>query len=322
MADHVRWGILGAAKFAREFMGPALNAAPNGRLAAVATQTPEKAAHFQSTYPGIRVHRRYAALLADPDIDAVYIPLPNSMHVEWTKKAIEAGKHVLVEKPIAMKASEIDELISLRNKSGKLVAEAYMIVHHPQWIQVKQLIAEGAIGPLSHIDAQFMFKLADFGNIRGQSELGGGALRDIGVYPFGAARFVTGLAPTDVAARIKWHNGVDVRSNVWANFGGASFSAMLAIECDPYQEMSFHGPNGSIRVTTPFNASVYAEPTVILQKGLTQTVFRYGNARQYDIQVSNFNNSVLTGAPYQCPLEFSVGTQAMIDAVFKAAQRG
>jgi hypothetical protein len=138
------------------------------------------------------VHSSYEALLADPSIDAVYIPLPNHMHVEWTLKALQAGKHVLTEKPIALRAGEIDQIIAERDRTGLLAAEAYMIVHHPQWQRAKEWLEAGEIGTLRHVDAAFSFHLTDMENIRNRPDTGGGSLRDIGVYTFGSARFVTG----------------------------------------------------------------------------------------------------------------------------------
>ena len=173
--EPVRWGIRGAAKFAREFMGPAIHAARGAQLAAVATRDVTKAEAFAAFCPGLRVHDSYDALLDDPEIDAVYIPLPNHMHVEWTLKALAAGKHVLCEKPITMHASEFDQLIAARDASGKLAAEAYMIVHHPQWQHGRQLVAVGAIGRVRHVTGAFSFdNRTDVGNIRNKAETGGG----------------------------------------------------------------------------------------------------------------------------------------------------
>jgi predicted dehydrogenase len=167
--SNVRWGILGAAKFAREFMGPALTLAPGGHVAALATSDAAKAEPFRTFAPGLRVHGSYEALLADPEIDAVYIPLPNGLHVEWALKAMAAGKHVLCEKPMAMQSSDFDQLISARDAAGVLAAEAFMIVFHPQWQRARQLLAEGAIGRLWRIDGAFSFNNRDAGNIRNQA---------------------------------------------------------------------------------------------------------------------------------------------------------
>ena len=188
----VRWGILGAAKFAAEHMGPAIHMAGGAVLAGLATSDPAKAAPFLALQPGLTVYDDYDALLADPSIDAVYVPLPNHIHVEWTLKALAAGKHVLTEKPITMEAAEFDQLIAARDKAGRLAAEAYMIVHHPQWQTARDLVADGAIGQLMHVRGAFCYNnAADPGNIRNRPETGGGSIRDIGVYTMGSTRFVS-----------------------------------------------------------------------------------------------------------------------------------
>ena len=162
--------------------------------------------------PEIEIYRSYEELLADDRINAVYIPLTNSMHVDWTIRAIKSGKHVLCEKPIAMRAKEIDELIKLRNTTGLLVAEAYMIVHHPQWIKAKEIVQSGVLGDLIQVDAVFSYNnQADLENIRNNSNMGGGGLPDIGVYTLGSVRFVTDQEPAAIRhVDIKYENGVDV----------------------------------------------------------------------------------------------------------------
>ncbi|MCH1531893.1 MAG: Gfo/Idh/MocA family oxidoreductase, partial [Planktomarina temperata] len=179
----IRWGILGASKFAREHMGPAIHAAKGAVLSAVASRTPQSVAPFKDFAAGCRAVMGYDALIADPDIDAIYIPLPHHMHVEWTVKALNAGKHVLAEKPIAMQADDFDRLIAARDASGLLAAEAYMIVHHPQWQRARQMVADGAIGRVIHITGGFSYDNSDDPqNIRNQAATGGGGMRDIGVY--------------------------------------------------------------------------------------------------------------------------------------------
>jgi predicted dehydrogenase len=318
----VRWGILGAAKFARNTMGPALALAPGGHVAALATADAAKAQPFREFAPGLRVHASYDALLADPAIDAIYIPLPNSLHVEWSLKALRAGKHVLCEKPMAMHAREFDELIAARDAAGKLCAEGFMIVHHPQWQRVRQLLANGAIGRLWRIDGAFSFNNRDEGNIRNQAALGGGGLRDIGVYVLGSARFATSLEPTDVRAHIEWEHGVDVYAALSARFAavdagqavGADYVCFTSIRMHPRQEMTFHGDAGVLRVAVPFNAAVFGEARLELHRGSETVVERWPAVNQYELQVAAFNRSVRDGVPYPCPLEFSRGTQVAIDA--------
>ncbi|SMX43196.1 Gfo/Idh/MocA family protein [Maliponia aquimaris] len=321
MADHVRWGILGAAKFAREHMGPAIHMARRGNLAALATSSADKAAPFVQRVPGLRVYLDYEALLADPEIDAVYIPLPNHMHVHW---ALEAGKHVLVEKPLAMQASEFDAVIAKRNETGLLAAEAYMIVHHPQWQKASQLYQKGAIGKLIRVSAAFSYdNRTDSDNIRNRPDTGGGAIPDIGVYIYGSIRFVTGEEPQEIlSARIQRENGVDVWSHITARFPSFHYTGVVSMRMAPWQEMLFHGEEGVMRLTAPFNAQVYGEARVMVQsRDLVETAYRFPADNHYVHQVEAFNVSVLDGAAYPCPLEFSRGTQAMIDMVW-AKERG
>jgi len=318
MSD-VRWGILGAAKFAREFMGPALTLAPGGHVAALATSDPTKAEPFRAFAPDVRVHGSYDALLADPDIDAVYIPLPNRLHVEWSVKAMQAGKHVLCEKPVAMQASDFDALIAARDSAGVLAAEAFMIVHHPQWQRARQLLADGAVGRLWRIDGAFSFNNRDAGNIRNQAGMGGGALRDIGVYVMGGTRFATGLEATDVHARIQWENGVDVYAAISARFGEADYVSFVSIRMHPRQEITFHGDEGVLRLPVPFNARVFGEARLELHRGTETITERWPAVNHYELQAAAFNRTVREGGDYPCPLEFSRGTQAMMDAAFASA---
>jgi predicted dehydrogenase len=322
----IRWGILGAANFAKEFMAPAIHAAKGAELTALATSDPAKAAGFSAFCPGLKVHPTYEALLADPGIDAVYIPLPNHLHVEWTLKALAAGKHVLTEKPISMTAPEIDQIIAARDKSGLLAAEAYMIVHHPQWIRAKELVQSGAIGPLRHVDAAFSYNLTDMGNIRARPETGGGGIRDIGVYTFGSARFVTGGEPVSLSAQIKLDHGVDVFAQVNAMMDGPTgrftYGSMTAINMYNRQVVTFQGTKGMVRVDGgPFNANVNNIAQIELHTGgnVVQTE-RWPTANHYVLQVEAFGASVRNSTPYACPLEFTRGTQAMIDQVFAVAQ--
>lgn len=325
MAQELRWGILGAARFAREHMGPAIHAARGNRLVALATSSEANAAPFEAFCPGLDVFLDYDAMLAWDAIDAVYIPLPNSLHVEWTKKALKAGKHVLTEKPITMKASEFDELIALRDETGLLAAEAYMIVHHPQWIRVKELIETGEIGKIRHVDTAFSYdNSAETGNIRNKPETGGGGIRDIGVYTYSSVRFATGAEPVDLTARVKTENGVDTWAQVVGEMDGPTgrftYSAMTSMRLPNRQEVVFQGETGTITVSAPFNPGVFGVAAIHVrdQEGTVRTE-QWPRANHYVNQVENFARSVATGAEYPCPLEFSRGTQEMIDRVFAAA---
>lgn len=326
MADFLRWGILGAADFAAKHMGPAIHAAKGNRLVALATSTPAKAAPFEAFCPGLDVFLDYDAMLEWDAIDAVYIPLPNHMHVEWTKKAIAAGKHVLTEKPIAMVASEIDELIGLRDQSGLLVAEAYMIVHHPQWIRARDILASGEIGAVGHVDTVFSYdNREDTDNIRNRPETGGGGIRDIGVYTYSSVRFAMGAEPVALSARIRRENGVDTWAQVVGEMEGPggrfTYSAMTSMRLAPRQEVVFHGDKGTLTVSAPFNAGLFGVAEIAVRDlDGTLRIERWQEVNQYVRQVENFARTVRDGVGYPCPLEFSKGTQAMIDMVFANAE--
>ncbi len=320
----VKWGILGAAKFAREHMAPAIHAAHGAELYALATAWPDKAEGFRAFAPGIKVHESYDALLADPEVEAVYIPLPNHLHVIWTLKALAAGKHVLTEKPIALHAREVDQIINARDAAKKLAAEAYMIVFHPQWQRAKQLVEEGAIGRVTHVDAAFSYNnKEDYDNIRNKPETGGGGIRDIGVYTYGSVRYVTGAEPQELTSKIRRENGVDVWAQVFSVMQGAqgrfTYSAMTSMRLANRQEVVFQGEKGMIRVANaPFNAGVHDQAQVELHlPGGRVVTERFPGVNQYKLQVEAFCHSVRTGAAYPCPLEFVRGTQAMIDRVFQ-----
>lgn len=318
----MRWGILGAAKFALQHMGPAIHAAKGTELVALATSSADKAAPFRAFAPALHVHGSYESLLADPAVDAVYIPLPNTLHLEWSLKAIAAGKHVLTEKPMTMQAAEFDRLIAARDASGLLVAEAYMIVHHPQWQKARDLIAEGAIGTLEHVDTAFSYdNRTEPGNIRNRPETGGGGIRDIGVYTYGSVRFAAQAEPLGLEARIRRENGVDTFAQVTGEMEGPqgrfTYSALTSMRLFPRQEVVFQGTTGLIRLTAPFNAGLFGEAQVELHCGGGHSeLFRYSGVNHYVLQVEAFGRSVTEGVPYGCPLEFSRGTQAMIDTIF------
>ena len=320
MTSHINWGILGASNFARTTMGPAINEARRGRLAAVASRDADKTAPFADLAPGIEIHDSYEALLADADIDAIYIPLPNALHVHWSVLAAEAGKAVLCEKPIAMEEAEFDRLIAARDISGHLIAEAYMPVHHPQWTRARDLIQGGELGELHTVTGSFTYGLFDDANVRNSADLGGGALRDIGVYPIGTYRFATGSEPQPVWVDMVRENGVDASTWVTARDGETRFRFHVAMRTTKRQEMVFEGTKGWLRLPVPFNPEAEGEARLEMKMSDGEDkLVRFPKIRQYVNQVEAFNAQLLDGVPFACPLEFSRGTQGMIDAVFAMA---
>lgn len=316
-----RWGILGASRFAAQHMGPAIHAAKGNELVAVATSSVSKAEPFQRIAPQISVFEDYDALLESDVIDAIYVPLPNHMHVPWSVKALEAGKHVLCEKPITLKADQFEHLISARDASGKHVAEALMIAHHPQFHRAKELVQGGAIGALRHVDAVFSFNNAgDVENIRHDPTKGGGGLYDIGVYTCSAARLVSGEEPNAITlSNLQKEHGVDVYAQFAAEFSSFSMSSMVSMRLHNRQEVVFHGDMGWLKLSCPFNANVYDVSELTLETAVGQrTQERWPSVNQYVLQVENFAKTAQSGAEYPCPLEFSRGTQNMLDMIFEA----
>ena len=319
MNTSFKWGILGASKFALEQMAPAIHAAAGNSLVALATKDKEKANKFLALSDSLKIYDDYIGLLEDPDINAVYIPLPNHIHIEWAMRCLKAGKHVLCEKPISMAAGEIDRLIELRDETQLLAAEAYMVVHHPQWQLVKDFVDTGKIGELVQIDGVFSYNNADDPmNIRNQANYGGGGIPDIGVYPYGVSRFVTGCEPTKILfADIVFENGVDTWASISAQFPGFKMQAVTSMRAAPRQEMTIHGSEGFLKLSAPFNPNVFDIAQVVFRKGNEQEeIFKFPSENQYINQVEAFSLSATTAQAYKCSLEFSKGTQTMIDMVY------
>ncbi|HEY6538384.1 MAG TPA: Gfo/Idh/MocA family oxidoreductase [Candidatus Dormibacteraeota bacterium] len=251
----LRWGVLGAAHIARVAVVPAIRAA-GGAVAAVASRDPARARAWAAEIPGALACPNYQSLL-EADLDAVYLPLPNSLHLPWTLRALAAGRHVLCEKPLALSAAEGEEMERAANGAGLVLAEAVMYRYHPRWRVVRQLIEQGRIGDLRHLRGTFTFPLAPPPDIRWQSELGGGALYDVGSYLVNACRWLAG-EPTRVLARAALAHGVDLDGSVLMEFqsGEGPVSAELAYSfaATEHQVLELIGTSGSLLIPRPFTA--------------------------------------------------------------------
>ncbi|TGS11229.1 Gfo/Idh/MocA family oxidoreductase [Mesorhizobium sp. M2E.F.Ca.ET.209.01.1.1] len=320
-----RWGVLSTAKIGREQLLPAIVDSENGILSAIASRDLSKAKALGERFGARHAFGSYEELLASPDVDGVYIPLPTSQHVEWTAKAIEAGKHVLVEKPLALDAKDIPPLIKLRDQKKVLVCEAFMVVYHPQWIKVRDLIAGGAIGRLRHVQGAFSYYNVDPNNMRNKLDLGGGALPDIGVYPTVSTRFSTGKEPIRVQATIKRDKtfGTDIYSSIRADFGDFELSFYLSTQMAARQVMVFHGEKGFIEVFGPFNAGLYEHHRIELhnQNHTEAQVFRFPGTQQYRLECEAFVRAAQGGKDRVFTLEESVLNQKVIDAIFRAGEK-
>ncbi|NDW44989.1 Gfo/Idh/MocA family protein [Ruegeria sp. PrR005] len=319
-----RWGILSTAKIAREHVMPAIARSETGVIHAIASRDAGRAQAQAARFSAARWYDGYDALLSDPDVDGVYIPLPTAQHVEWAIRAAEAGKHVLCEKPIALKADQIDRVIAARDTSGRVVSEAFMVWYHPQWHKVRDLIASGAIGALRQVTGGFSYHNTDPDNMRNRLELGGGALPDIGVYPVVTTLLATGAEMRRAEARIAYSEefGTDFFARATVGFDGFDLNFHVATQMGAHQSMRFFGETGWIDVLTPFNAGLYGFDEVVLhdQKALSRQVFRFPGVNQYEAQMDAFVRAT-RGTGEVFPLEMSRGVQEVIDAIYGAAAR-
>ncbi|WP_250463297.1 Gfo/Idh/MocA family protein [Microbulbifer litoralis] len=318
-----RWGILSTAKIGRSLVIPELMDAENGVVTAIASRDGARAKAVAGRFGIAESFSSYEALLASPEVDGVYIPLPTSQHVAWAIKAADAGKHVLVEKPLALNADDIARVIEARDRNGVLVSEAFMVTYHPQWLKVRELLRSGAIGRLRHVQGAFCYHNVDPDNMRNRPELGGGALPDIGVYPVVATRFVTGTEPARVQAVVERDPefGTDIYASVKADCGNFEMSFYVSTQMAARQSMVFHGDKGFIEVETPFNSRIYGDDRVILHNAdhSEARIFRFGNTRQYRLQAEAFASAAAGGDVDVFSLEASVANQRVIDAVYRAA---
>jgi len=318
----LRFGILSTAKIGRDIVVLSLQDAENCVVTAVASRDLPRARAMADRFSVPHAFGSYEEMLASDVIDAVYIPLPTSQHVEWSIKAADAGKHVLCEKPIALKADEIERLIAARDRNGVLISEAFMVTYSPVWLKVRELIAEGAIGRLRHVQGAFTYFNRDAANMRNIPELGGGALPDIGVYPAITTRFATGREPLRVQAVTERDPdfGTDIYASVKADFGDFEMSFYVATQMANRQVMVFHGTEGYIEVKSPFNAERWGAEEIELtnQKHTESQVFRFQDSRQYRRQAEAFSRAVAGEGAEVVTLENSLKNQRFIDAIYRA----
>ena len=321
----LRFGILSTAQIGRDHVVPAIQDAENCVVAAVASRDAARARAMADRFSAPHAFGSYEEMLASDTIDAVYIPLPTSQHVEWSIKAADAGKHVLCEKPIALRAEEIDALIAARERNKVLISEAFMVTYSPVWRKVRALLAEGAIGRLRHVQGAFTYFNRDPGNMRNVPALGGGGLPDIGVYPTITTRFSTGKEPVRVQASTDRDPefGTDVYSSVRADFGDFELSFYVSTQLAQRQVMVFHGDKGFIEVKSPFNADRYGAEEIELtnQSHSESQFFRFQDARQYRREAEAFTRAALGGDDEVVSLENSRLNQRLIDAIYRASEK-
>jgi len=323
----LKWGVVSTAKIGLEKVLPAMAASPDCEIVAIASRDRARAESAARKLGIPKAHGSYEDLFADPEVEAVYNPLPNHRHVPVSIQAIEAGKHVLCEKPLGMTAGELAPLIAARDRAGVVVAEAYMVRHHPQWLRARALIREGAIGELRAVQAAFSYFNDDAGNIRNQTETGGGALYDIGVYPIVTARYLFGAEPRRVLGLIERDPafGTDRLTTGVLDFEAGQASFVCSTQMAPYQRVQAFGTRGRIEIEIPFNAPpdwpcrLYVDNGAALDGSSARTE-TFETCDQYRLQGGAFARWVRDGAAVEFPLEDSVDNMNVVDALFESAR--
>lgn len=321
------WGVLGAARIATEKVIPAMQRSELSRVDAIASRNPERAAAAAGRLSIPTAYGSYEELLADPSVEAVYIPLPNHLHAEWTVAAAEAGKHVLCEKPLALTATQAREMVDTCQREGVQLMEAFMYRLHPLWVEVRRLIAAGAIGELRAIQAVFGFHNVDAANIRNIPEFGGGALYDIGCYPVNVARWLFGTEPTEVRSVIRRDAdfGTDVITSALLDFGGGHAVFTCSTQMEPDQRVAIAGTEGRLVVEIPFNLPPDLPTRILRVAGGSPPVaphieiLEVPAADAYALQADAFSRAIRQGVPVPTPPEDAVANMAVLDRIFAAA---
>ena len=324
----LRWGILSTANIAVEKVIPGMRAAKRAEVLGIASRDQARGEATAKQLGIPRSYGSYEALLADPDIDAVYVPLPNHLHAQWAIAAARAGKHVLCEKPLAMTAAEAQTIVDAAREAGVVLMEAFMYRQHPSWVAVRELIAVGRIGRLTAVDSWFSYYLEDPTNIRNIREVGGGALYDIGCYTINLSRMLFGEEPASVAATIVRDpaSGVDTLISAILDFPGGVATFTCSTRVEPDQRVSIYGTTGRIEIEIPFNIPPDLPTKVFVTAGGDPPVapdtetLTFEPADPYGVEVDRFAEAVLDGQPVPISGEDSVANMRVIERLFAAGE--
>ncbi len=321
-SNPVRWGIIGAANIGVRAVAPAILSSSNGRLVAVGSRDEKRAAELYAFAPSVRIYKGYDEIVNDPDIEAVYIPLPNSLHAEWTLKALQAGKHVLCEKPLAVTREEGEELAAAARDNNVLLMEAFMYRFHPQIVWTLEQISRGIIGAVRLVRASFSFDIRTHAeNIRLQPELAGGALMDVGCYPVNLCRAIFGRPPQVVAARVHvtGPTSVDMATNAVLDYGEGCFGLFDAsFELPPRQGAEIVGEEGIITLPVPFTPGNYAMTAFITKNG-QMSEQQFERVDQYQLEVEHFATCIRSQREPALYISETLENLATIEAIYEAA---
>ncbi|MGD8794180.1 MAG: Gfo/Idh/MocA family oxidoreductase [Anaerolineae bacterium] len=321
----VRWGVLGTAKIALENVIPAMQAGEYCQIEAIASRDMARAKEAARWLGIPRAYGSYEALLDDGEIDAVYIPLPNHLHVPWSLNALEAGKHVLCEKPIGLSAAEAQQLLIASEDRPQLKAmEAFMYRFHPQWRRAHQIVTEGGVGELQAIQSFFAYHNVDPDNIRNQPDIGGGALMDIGCYCVSLSRWLFGAEPERVLGMIEYDPefGTDRLTSGLLDFGRGRATFTCATQLSEYQRVNVVGDEGRVEIEIPFNAPPDRSCRIWHHRGEEVEEIAFEAVNQYTLQGDRFSQAILEDGEVPTPLEDGVANMSVIEAVVRSAREG
>ena len=329
MNKKVRWGVLGVASIATRKVIPGMQKGACCEIAGIASRDLQKAKHAASELGIAKSYGSYEDLLADPEIEAVYNPLPNHLHVPWSIKAAEAGKHVLCEKPIALNAAEAFELQRVRDRTGVKIGEAFMVKTHPQWLRVRELVRNGGIGQLKAIITVFSYFNRDAHNVRHKPEWGGGGLLDIGSYPITLSRWLFNEEPKRVAGSLELDPdfGTDRLASGVMEFSTGQSIFTCGTQTNYFQRVEILGTNGRLAVEIPFNAPNDRPTQITIADGMAiyggkVVVEDIPTCDQYTVQGDAFSRAIRENTEVPVPLEDALGNMKVIDAIFRSAKSG
>jgi predicted dehydrogenase len=330
MTRKLRWGVLGAARIAVNKVVPAMQRGRFSQVVALASRDAAKGERAARALGIARVHDSYEALLADPDVEAVYNPLPNHLHVPWTVRALEAGKHVLCEKPLGLDVAQVQEVMRARDRTGLRVQEAFMVRTHPQWLGVRELIRSGRIGTLRAVASFYSYFNDDPGNVRNVPEFGGGGLYDIGCYAIVSGRFLFEADPTRVLSLIDRDPvfRTDRLSSGLADFGsGRHLGFTVSTQLVPYQRVQALGTKGRIEIQIPFNAPLGEGTRIFIDSGASlgdasARTIELAPCDQYQLQGEAFSRAVRGVAPLAYGVDDAVMNMRILDALYRAERTG
>ena len=329
MKTKVKWGVIGVAGIATEKVIPAMQRGEWSEVVAIASRNVERAEQAAEQLGIGKAYGSYEELLADPDIEAIYNPLPNHLHVPWSIKAAEAGKHVLCEKPISLTVEEARSLLEARDRTGVKIGEAFMIRTHPQWRKVLELIAAGRIGTVQSVIGYFSYNNRDPKNIRNILQYGGGGLMDIGCYLIYASRLAFGEEPSRVCGLVRYDpdTQTDVMTSAMLDFPSGPSVFTCSTQVVPYQRVQILGTERRIEIEVPFNAPPDQPCRIFIDDGADPSgrgaeILEFEVCDQYTIQGDAFSTSIRQGTDLPVPLEGSVRNMAVIEAILRSAKSG